>query len=255
MVSGVLHHMLRRLRQRQFPSNRKVVEMNKYEKMFAPDALKAPARLKSKSAFKVGKSFSAPVECFNQFCCTPVENQGALPWCAAYSAANYAEEKLWRRKGYPEQIDPAPLYKYAKSIDGDPDGDGTYLECTLEALVKKGFFGEECKIKTIGGGLFGNGSALNDEKNAIFRHGTIIAGFNISSEWFTPANGVIRGKVNDEQGGHAVHLVGYDDGGILIQNSWGADYGKGGFVYLTNNAFLSQFMYAAMLTNTLNGLN
>ena len=230
--------------------------MNKFEKMFVPGALKIPEKLKAKMAFKVGTKFVAPKECYNNYCCTPVDNQGSLPYCAAYSAANYAEEKLWRKKGYPEQIDPVPLYKYAKTIDGDPNGDGTYLECTLEALVKKGYFGSECKIKTIGGSIFNNSGALQDVKNAIFRHGTIIAGFNITTEWYTPTSkGAILGKKADSLGGHAVHLCGFDEGGVLVQNSWGPDWGHNGFVYLTNNAFEKEFMYAALLTNTLDGLN
>ena len=230
--------------------------MNKFEKMFVPGALKIPEKLKVKQMFKATGSFRGPKELFNQYYCTPVDNQGQLPWCAAYSAANYAEEKLWRKKGYPEQIDPAPLYKYAKTIDGDPEGDGTYLECTLQALLNKGYFDPAlCKVKTIGGYVFSNDSALQDVKYAIHRHGTIIAGFNITTEWYSPRKGVVTGMSGTTEGGHAVHLVGYDQDGVLLQNSWGPDYAHEGFVYLTNNAFKKQFMYAALLTNTLNGLN
>ena len=231
--------------------------MNKFEKMFVPGALKVPPKLKAGMTFRIGTGFDFPDECFNQFGCTPVENQGSKPWCAAYSAANYAEEKLRRKNGYSMQIDPAPLYAYAKTIDGDPDGDGTYLECTLEALLQKEYFDEsKCKIKTIGGGLFGNASALREVKGAIFRHGTIVAGFNITGEWFSPKKGVVTHKAGfSSEGGHAVHLVGYDKDGVLIQNSWGSDYAHEGFLYLTNNAFEHEFMYAAFLTNTLDGIS
>ena len=104
--------------------------------------------------------------------------------------------------------------------------------------------------------MFGNSGALRDVKYAIHRHGTIIAGFNITSEWFSPAKGVVYHKAGcSAEGGHAVHLVGYDEDGVLIQNSWGPGYAHGGFVYLTNYAFEQEFMYAALLTNTLNNLN
>ena len=229
--------------------------MNKYAKMFVPGGLKVPKELKKSRLFCAAKNFQAPKELILIGYCVPVDDQGQLPWCAAYSAANYAENLLWRKRGYHQEINPAPLYNYAKSIDGDPNGDGTYLECTLEALLKYGYFDSSvCKIKTIGGGTFGNNSALNDIKYAIHKYGVVMAGFNITDEWFNPKKGVVCGG-GSSRGGHAVLIVGYDEDGVLIQNSWGASYAHDGFVYLTNRAFDEQFMYAAFLTRALDGLN
>jgi hypothetical protein len=231
--------------------------MNKYEKLFFPGALKTPEKLKSR-AFCAAKNFEPPKELILSGYCVPVDNQGQTPWCAAYSAANYAENILWRKRGYHSEIDPEPLYRYAKSIDGDPHGDGTYLECTLEALVKYGHFdGTLCKIRTFGGPGFGRdaASALLDVKYAVHKYGICMAGFNVSSEWFRPKNGVITGATKDSEGGHAVLICGYDEGGVLVQNSWGKDYGHGGFVYVSNKAFADQFIYGAILTRSLDGFN
>ena len=226
-----------------------------YKNKFVPGGLKVPQEIKKTRLFCAAKNFQAPKELILTGYCVPVDDQGQKPWCAAYSAANYAENLLWRKRGFHQEIDPAPLYKFAKSIDGDPEGDGTYLECTLKALLEYGHFDPNiCKIKTIGGGLFGNSSALQDVKYAIHRYGVIMAGFNITSEWYNPKEGVVRGYEGTEQGGHAVLIVGYDEDGVIIQNSWGLDYAHNGFVYLTNHAFEKQFMYAAFLTNALNGL-
>lgn len=229
--------------------------MNRFEKRFRPGALKVPERLKAK-AFRAAANFTAPKELILTGYCVPVDDQGSKPWCAAYSAANYAENLLWRKRGYHTEIDPAPLYEYAKTIDGDPTGDGTYLECTLKALVKYGHFdGDICKIRMIGGSVFGNGAALDDVKYAIHKYGVCMAGFNITSEWYSPARGVVRGNSGTAQGGHAVLVVGYDEDGVIIQNSWGTGYAHDGFVYLTNRAFNDQFIYAALLTRALDGLN
>lgn len=231
--------------------------MGKFEKRYYPGGLLVPSELKRSQIFTAAKNFEAPKELILTGYCVPADDQGDKPWCAAYAAANYAENLLWRKRGYHTEIAPAPLYEYAKKIDGSPTTDGTYLECTLRALVKYGHFDSTvCKIKTIGGGFFNNAdSALMDVKYAIHRYGVCMAGFNITDEWYTPDRGVIRGKLNNPVGGHAVLIVGYDEDGVLIQNSWGKRYGRNGIVYLTNNAFKDQFIYAAFLTRALDGLN
>ena len=65
---------------------------------------------------------------------------------------------------------------------------------------------------------------------------------------------VIKGGPGFEmQGGHAVLVCGYDEGGFLIMNSWGKSYGKDGKVYVSNRAFERQFMYGAVLTRVFDG--
>ena len=228
--------------------------MNKFERMYNPCGLRIPEKLNAKTRMRFGSRFIAPDELLLDGYATPVEDQGAKPYCAAYAASNFAESVLWRRDGYPKTIDPDPLYAHAKTIDGDPTGDGTYLECTLDALLEKRYFDRNvCKVKTFGGSVLGLGNGLADVKTAIHRYGCCMAGFNITGEWFCPRNGVIRGG-GESQGGHAVTLVGYDRDGVLILNSWGRSYAHDGKVFITNKAFNDQFMYAAVLTHCMDGL-
>lgn len=49
---------------------------------------------------------------------------------------------------------------------------------------------------------------------------------------FTPQ--YIKGKV---LGGHAMVVVGYDPGGVIVVNSWGTDWGKGGFGRIDQQEF------------------
>ncbi len=226
--------------------------MNRFAKMYNPRGLRIPERPpKAKAVMKAAPSFRGPKELILTGYCTPAENQGSLPYCAAYAASSFAENVRWRRDGYHRDVDPVPLYRYAKTIDGDPDGDGTYLECALEALLAKGVFDRSvCSVKVVRGPLWGACSGLDDLKYVVHRYGSCIAGFEIDSSWYSPRNGVVRGGGTTE-GGHAVTVAGYDGGGVLVLNSWGADYGRDGFVYVPNDVFGRQFLYAAVLTHCL----
>lgn len=217
------------------------MEVNKYEKMFLAGGLKVPAKQTGRM-LSVPKAFSGPSELLLSGYCTPVENQGALPWCAAYAASSFAENVLWRRRGYHRDVDPAPLYKWAKANDGDPDGDGTLLELPLKALVANKVLPSDCAVRMLRDPV--------SVKYAIHRYGVCVAGFDVTDEWFAPKHGMVRGG-GAGRGGHAVTVCGYDPGGFVILNSWGADYAHGGFVYLTNSAFADQFIYGACMTHVL----
>lgn len=214
---------------------------DKYEAMFRADGLTISATITGRR-LSAPKSFQGPSELLLSGYCTPVENQGAKPWCAAYAASSFAENVLWRRRGYHRDVDPAPLYAWAKRNDGDPDGDGTLLELPLKALAANGILKDNCAVRLLRDPM--------SVKYAIHRYGVCVAGFDVTSEWFNPKNGVVKGG-GAGQGGHAVTVCGYDPGGFVILNSWGADYAHGGFVYLANGAFDSQFIYGACMTHVL----
>jgi hypothetical protein len=55
-------------------------------------------------------------------------------------------------------------------------------------------------------------------------------------------NNVYRGRTGPLTGGHAMVVVGYDDGrgAYKVLNSWGASWGDGGFGWISYNAFANQ---------------
>lgn len=203
---------------------------------------------------KFGK-LDVPAMCDNRNYCTPVEDQGSKPWCAAYTAAAFAENVLWRRDGRIKQIEPDWIYKYAKQHDGDPLGDGTTLNCVLDALMAKDVFDPGiCSIRRVGRGWHGTDEL--DVKAAIHRFGCFLAGFNITEEWYKLSlRNVfeIRGEKSASMGGHAVLVCGYTPKGVWIENSWGASWGYHGFGFMSWEAFREQYMYGTVLTNCLNG--
>ena len=205
-------------------------------------------------ALKLGK-IDVPKAVDNRSYCTAVEDQGANPWCAAYTAAAFAENVLWRRTGRIRQVEVEPIYACAKKHDRIA-GDGTTLECALKGLLetaKDAFDAKTCKVRSVGGGVFGGGET--EVKAAIHRFGCVLAGFEITDEWYEVRGGkyTITGRRGQSLGGHAVLIVGYDDRGVWIENSWGTDWGDGGFALVRWEAFRKQFFAGAVLTNCLDG--
>ena len=221
---------------------------------FNAQGLLVPSSLDPETAFFPTEGFVAPPRLFFDGMMTPAEDQEDTPWCAAYAASNFAECVLWRRLGYPPGIDPEPLYLHAKKVDGEPDLHGTRLECALDGLLATDVFPREtCAVRTFGGTRYGADGLLR-AKFAIHRYGCCVAGFDITDEWFSPRRGRVLDPKRQSVGYHAVTLCGYDENGVLAVNSWGRDYARDGFVYIGNLAFAAQFVYGAVVTHCLDGL-
>lgn len=69
---------------------------------------------------------------------------------------------------------------------------------------------------------------LSDYHAAINETGVIYVSATVHSGWEDPRGGRIR-PGGDEIGGHAFIIVGYNELGFWVQNSWGSDWGDNGF--------------------------
>lgn len=202
---------------------------------------------------KASPKFRVPASVDLRDYCTITDNQGQAPECAAFTAANYAENIRWRLNDFIETIDPHKIYKFAKTVDGLNGGDGTTLDAVAKALLNyKILPGTESNIKIIWN------DNLNDIKYAIHKYGVVMTAFNITEDWFTlskgsgilPING--NGKI---VGGHAILGCGYNRDGLFIQNSWGIEWGDYGFALIPWNKVQEHFIYGCTITNVLNNLN
>ena len=183
--------------------------------------------------------------------CTKTEDQGKKPWCAAYAATQFAENILWRRNGYPEDIDPSIIYSHAKTVDGDPNGDGTSIPAVLSGLTRYGYFdGSRCHTRIIG-------KNETDVKFALHRFGVFLGGFNVTREWYQcnrRKTAICSKYILPGLGGHCVLVCGYDGDGVYVLNSWGADWGEYGFALVTWKCFQEQFVYGGVLDNCLDDM-
>jgi len=168
-------------------------------------------------------------------------DQGNVPECAGFGMAAVLEYHNWREYGITQQIDPHQIYRRAKEIDGLEGIEGTTLEAVTQAAQDLGLvsWADNAAIREV--------STPEQVKQALHRNGVLLAAFQITKQWeFADAEGWIP-EGDDQAGGHAVALVGFDQVSpkpfFSLQGSWGQQ-GWRGFNRLTPAQFSRQFSYA-----------
>lgn len=192
-----------------------------------------------------------PLKVDNRQIYSVIDNQGSTPHCAGYSICGICEALIWKRTGKLVNLNADQVYAKAKTLDGDKDGEGTYLEAAIKAAMQLGGFDQAAKnIKT--------GFVYNDRTDAtvktvkylLHKYDFLHAGFSITNGWYscTNSNYVIH-HGPQQLGGHAVVIVGYDRTGVYIANSWGTGWGAKGFGILPWSVFKQELMYCCFLQN------
>jgi len=93
-------------------------------------------------------------------------------------------------------------------------------------------------------------SAIDDMQSALHEVGVVLVSAQVHRGWDAPVkpkSGLARiaWKAGyEQQGGHAFALVGYDSVGFILQNSWGAGWGSGGFARIEYDDWLVNRMDA-----------
>lgn len=191
-----------------------------------------------------------PLKCDNRQIASMTDQQGSTPHCAAYSICNLAEAIIWKRTGKLINLNADQVYAHAKMIDGNPSADGTYLEMAIKAAVKLGGFPNADKLK-IGCVYNSNDNKLIEiTKYLIHKYDFLHIGFNISTGWYACNESNPRiSHTSVSCGGHAVLLVGYDQEGVYIQNSWGKEWGAKGFAIMPWSVYMKEMMYLCYIQN------
>jgi C1A family cysteine protease len=202
--------------------------------------------------------------------CSEVKDQGGLGSCTANAATGAVE--YYQNKAYGKHIDASRLflYKATRNLMHMTGDTGAYIRSTVGALALFGAPPEEycpyvegnfdkeptafqyCFADDYKGLKYVRVSpTLQAIKSTLASQLPVIFGFTCYQSLMTPTtatNGKIPYPAKGEQvvGGHAILMVGYDDsvvitnpaggeatqGAFLIRNSWGGNWGLGGYGWL-----------------------
>jgi C1A family cysteine protease len=212
--------------------------------------------------------------------CTPIEDQGNLGSCTGQAIAG-AIEYLNNRSGRPTDISRLFIYYYERAMIGTVNVDsGAYIRDGIKVVFKNGSPLERfwpyniLKFRSRP-----SNSAITDAVkrrvtlyerisnfygciNALASGYPVIMGFLVYSSFMSrevARTGImpypnVRGE--SLLGGHAVLLTGYDNdrGHFIARNSWGRNWGDGGYFYMpygvvTNTAMSGDFWIIKNVNN------
>lgn len=228
----------------------------------AYNAIPVKPQLLTRDYTSVPKSYS-----LKAYCPTP-KNQGqhgtCTSWATAYAARTIAEaiNNGWTDKATINRSVFAPMFVYAQintSINDKNCKHGTSIDRALQLMKTKGvpkmssftplcacevpsnLFGDALKYRITDYFTLFNSNETSEArkvsaiKKAISQNRPVLIGMEVYSS-FDRAEGVWNGKRDIHRGGHAMCIIGYDDnmygGAFELMNSWGTDWGNGGFLWV-----------------------
>lgn len=190
--------------------------------------------------------------------CTPVEDQGPLGSCTGHAVSS-AMEILLKRQRREMELSRLFIYYHARLLINTVNWDsGAYLRDAVKSVNKWGASNEKLwqynirEYKTRPSTIayedarsrrateYRRCAGAGDIRAALSEGHPVVIGFLVYSS-FMSADTVRRGtmiypNVRRETmlGGHAVCLVGYDNGRqtFIAKNSWGSNWGDRGYFYM-----------------------
>lgn len=181
---------------------------------------------------------------------SPVLDQGREGACTGFALASIVNLLNARRRASaalapPQRVSPRMLYEMAKIHDEWPGEtyDGSSIRGALKGLFNNGVCRDELAPYKPGerawtlsvrqakdarntglGAYYRLRPNIIDYHSALNEAEVIFASARLHRGWQNPKSGVIaRSEIHE--GGHAFMIVGYDEKGFLIQNSWGKGWG------------------------------
>lgn len=193
----------------------------------------------------------------------PVLNQGQEGACTGFGLAAVANFLLHRRKVKPDAtpVSPRMMYEMARRYDEWPGENysGSSARGAMKGWHKHGVCAadvwpyqskggaevlthtraEDAAQRPLGAYFRVNHQDLVAMHTALAEVGILYATAKVHRGWERiGADGMIP-FTEEMLGGHAFALVGYDRRGFWLQNSWGSQWGKGGFALVTYDDWLA----------------
>jgi len=188
------------------------------------------------------------------------KSEGACTGFAVAAAINI----LNQRAGREIKVSPRMLYEMAKLNDEWPgvEYDGSSLRGAIHGWKNMGVCKEDYWPYNLGrnkgsltieaaknarehtiGAYYRLKPAISDFHAALNETGVIAVSAKVHKGWNAPQNGIIEYSDNN-QGGHAFIIVGYNEKGFWIQNSWGKSWGDKGVALWSYEDWIANVMDA-----------
>ena len=192
----------------------------------------------------------------------PVLDQGNEGACTGFGIATVANYLLRRRSVDPDQemVSPRMMYEMAKRYDewSGEDYSGSSARGAMKGWHKHGVCTEvlwpyhdgnsdrsisaqranDALRRTLGAYYRVNHKDLVAMHSALVEVGILYATALVHEGWNKPNEHSIIEPNKTMLGGHAFAIVAYNEDGFWVQNSWGTDWGDGGFALLTYDDWL-----------------
>ncbi|OLF54786.1 peptidase C1 [Pseudomonas chlororaphis] len=191
----------------------------------------------------------------------PVLDQGQENACTGYGLATVAHYLLRTRQYQSDDtaVSPHMLYDLARRYDewaGEAD-EGSSCRGAMKGWYKHGVctapqwqvnnrnttlteaLAQEAALRPLGAYFRVNHTDIVAMHAAIAEVGVLYASATLHAGWYgVAADGHIEPSL-DLLGGHAFAIVAYDQDGFWVQNSWGEQWGDGGFAHLRYDDWLA----------------
>ena len=227
---------------------------------------------------ELGFSGTLPTKYSMRKHCPPIQNQGdegtCVGWATAYGAMSIIfnlkfETANNSSKKYLYSFDPYFIYSLIK-YEGDYNcEEGTFPEDAMEILKNYGCkrilipqvtscqtvindtsiaYGYPFRIKEYYApppsyNTDTDEGKINILKNVLADNNPLVIGAQTTRSLYNKENGLWDSFSDEEnEGGHAMCLIGYDDnkfgGAFEVMNSWGDEFGDNGFIWVKYNDFI-----------------
>ncbi len=134
--------------------------------------------------------------------------------------------------------------KYGVVLEGDlPFAGGQLFAGRAQVFYARA---AQCKIAS----YLNLGRTPTSWRRWIANNGPVLTRLDVDLSWqdVGPNGRLDTYRPETAQGGHAVSLVGYDENGFIVRNSWGTTWGDGGFAYASNAYAIAAFTEAYGVT-------
>ncbi|MCW5642657.1 MAG: peptidase C1 [Rhodoferax sp.] len=206
-------------------------------------------------------------------------DQGQEGACTGFGLACVVNYLRWRKAGWPqrmESVSPRMLYNFARRYDeyAGEDYDGSSCRGALKGWFNHGVcleadwpysgpqsqprygYAKRASATTLGVYYRVEKKSITDMQAAIQEVGAVYVSAFTHDGWSRLPNQRRAPSGHDslveipfdgrpsESGGHAFALVGFNNRGFIVQNSWGTSWGSGGFALLSYGDWLANCMDA-----------